>query len=116
MMFDAIIADMLKWFSHSSKNTWLLIFDNVDSRERGFARTWIASVLLISKILKCLILKSICPKADQGFILITSSRASVLRLVGKKMRLELFNELQGEVLLNSMLEKPLLSKFEEKYT
>ncbi len=94
--FDAIVEDVLKWFSQPSNNTWLLVFDNVD---REYSTE--------SEDPETFDIKEYLPEADQGSIIITSRLAGMWRLAGSDMKLEAFDELQGELLLNSIVEKPL---------
>ncbi len=94
--FDAIVEDVLKWFSQPSNKTWLLVFDNVD-------REYSAE----SEDFEAFDIKEYLPEADQGSIIITSRLASMWRLAGSDMKLEPFDEPQGELLLNSIVEKPL---------
>lgn len=94
--FDAIVKDVLKWFSKPSNNKWLLIFDNVD-------RDYLAQ----DKDSQAFNIKEYLPEADQGSILITSRLTSLWRLAGSSIKLEPFDELQGEFLLNSIVEIPL---------
>lgn len=96
---DAIIEDVLKWVTQPLNNKWLLIFDNVDhdysaqsEDSEGFD------------------IKEYLPEADQGSILITSRLASLWRLARGDIKLEPFDELQGELFLNSIVEKPLTGR------
>ncbi|MCJ1348337.1 hypothetical protein MMC31_006568, partial [Peltigera leucophlebia] len=98
---DAIVEIVLKWFSRPSNNKWLLIFDNVD-------REYSAQ----SKDPEEFDIKKYLPDADHGSILITSRLASMWRLAGSDIKLEPFNELQGELLLNSIVQKPLAGSLE----
>ena len=100
--FDAILEIVLKWFSRPSNNMWLLIFDNVD-------REYSAE----SKDPKAYDIKEYLPDADHGSILITSRLAGMWRLAGSNMQLEPFDELQGQFLLNSIVEKPLAGKLNQ---
>ena len=97
--FDAIAKDVLKWFSQRSNNKWLLIFDNVD-REYS-AQSEDSEAFNIDEYL---------PEMDQGSILITSRLTSMWRLAGSNIRLEPFDELQGEFLLIFIVEKPLVGR------
>ena len=100
--FDAIEEIVLKWFSRPSNNKWLLIFDNVD-------REYSAQ----SKDPEAFDIKEYLPDADHGSILITSRLASMWRLAGNDMKLEPFDEVQGEFLLNSIVEKPLAGRWNQ---
>ena len=100
---DAIVEDVLKWFSRVSNNKWLLIFDNVD-------REYSAQ----SEDPEAFDIKEYLPVADQGSILITSRLASMWRLAGSDIRLEPFDELQGELLLNFIVQKPLAGRLNQK--
>ena len=99
---DAIIDDVLKWFSQPFNNKWLLIFDNVD-------REYSAQ----SEDPEAFNIKEYLPEADQGSILITSRLTSMWRLEGSRIRLEPFDEQQGEFLLNSIVEKPLAGRLNQ---
>ena len=103
--FDAIIENVLKWFSRPSNNKWLLIFDNVD-------REYSAQ----SEDPEAFDFKEYLPDADHGSILITSRLAGMRHLAGSNIRLEPFDELQGEFLLNSIVEKPLAGKSNQTNT
>ncbi len=96
---DAIVEDVLKWFSQRSNDRWLLVFDNVD-REYS-AQSGDSEAFNIKEYL---------PEADQGSIIITSRLAGRWRLAESDMKLEPFDELQGELLLNSLVEKPLAGR------
>ena len=100
---DAIIDDVLKWFSQPFNNKWLLIFDNVD-------REYSAQ----SEDPEAFNIKEYLPEADQGSILITSRLTSMWRLDGSRIRLEPFDEQQGEFLLNSIVEKPLAGRLNQR--
>ena len=99
---DAIIDDVLKWFSQPFNNKWLLIFDNVD-------REYSAQ----SEDPEAFNIKEYLPEADQGSILITSRLTSMWRLEGNRIKLEPFDEQQGEFLLNSIVEKPLAGRLKQ---
>ena len=99
---DAIIDEVLKWFSQPFNNKWLLIFDNVD-------REYSAQ----SKDPEAFNIKEYLPEADQGSILITSRLTSMWRLERSRIKLEPFDEQQGEILLNSIVEKPLAGKLNQ---
>ena len=100
---DAIIDDVLKWFSQPFNNKWLLIFDNLD-------REYSAQ----SEDPEAFNIKEYLPEADQGSILITSRLTSMWRLDGSRIRLEPFDEQQGEFLLNSIVEKPLAGRLNQR--
>ena len=97
--FDAVVEDVLKWFSQPSNNMWLLVFDNVD-------REYSAE----SEDSEAFDIKEYLPEADQGSIIVTSRLAGMWRLAGNDMKLEPFDELLGELLLNSIVEKPLAGR------
>ena len=97
--FDAIVEIVLKWFSQPSNNKWLLIFDNVD---REYSAQY--------EDPEAFDLEEYLPEADQGSFLITSRLAGLWRLAGSSIRLEPFDELQGELFLNSIVEKPLAGR------
>ena len=100
--FDAIVEDVLKWFSQPSNNKWLLIFDNVD-------REYSAQ----SEDPEAFNIKEYLPEADQGSILITSRLTGMWRLARSNIKLEPFDELQGEFLLNSIVEKRLAGRLNQ---
>ena len=100
--FDAIIEDVLKWFSQPSNNKWLLIFDNVD-------REYSAQ----SEDPEAFNIKEYLPEADQGSILITSRLTGMWRLARSNIKLEPFDELQGESFLNSIVEKHLAGRLNQ---
>ena len=100
--FDAIIEDVLKWFSQPFNNKWLLIFDNVDHEYS-----------VQSEDPEAFNIKEFLPEADQGSILITSRLTSMWRLEGSRIKLEPFDEQQGEFLLNSIVEKPLAGRLNQ---
>ena len=93
---DTIVEEVLRWLSQPSNNMWLLVFDNVDSEYSAE-----------SEDPEAFDIKEYLPEADQGSIIITSRLAGMWRLAGSDMRLEPFDALQGELLLNSIVEKPL---------
>ncbi len=97
--FDEIIEEILKWFSQPSNNRWLLVFDNID-------REYTAQ----SEDPQAFDIKEYLPEADQGSIIITSRIAGMWRLAGSDMKVEPFDELQGEFLLTSIVEKPLAGR------
>lgn len=99
---DGIIDDVLQWFSQPLNNKVLLIFDNVD-REYS-AQSEDPEAFNITEYL---------PEADQGSILITSRLTSMWRLEGSRIKLEPFDEQQGEILLNSIVEKPLAGRLNQ---
>ena len=97
--FDTIIENVLKWFSRPSNTQWLLIFDNVDHEYSAE-----------SEDPEAFDFRDYLPEADQGSILITSRLAGLRRLAGMNIKLEPFDEQQGELLLNSIVEKPLAGR------
>ena len=103
--FDAIVEDVLNWFSRPSNNRWLLIFDNVDCEYSAQ-----------SKDPEAFDIKDYLPEADQGSILITSRLAGMWRLAGCDIKLEPFDELQGELLLNFIMRKSLPGRLNKKIT
>lgn len=54
------------------------------------------------------------PKADQGSILITFRLASMWHLARSDIKLEPFDGLQGELLLNLIVQKPLAGRLNFK--
>lgn len=99
---DAIIDEVLKWFSQPLNNKWLLIFDNVDREYSA-----------LSEDPEAFNIQEYLPEGDQGSILITSRLTSMWRLEGNRMIIEPFNEQQGEFLLNSIVEKPLAGRLNQ---
>lgn len=97
---DAIIAEVLKWFSKPLNDRWLLIFDNVD---REFS--------VRSKDPEAFDLVEYFPDADQGSILITSRLTGMWRLAGNDIKLAPFDVREGEILLKSIVGQPLQGKF-----
>ncbi len=102
---DTIAKDVLKWFSKRSNNKWLLIFDNVDREYSAQPEDPEAFTI-----------KECLPEADQGSILITSRLSNMWRLAGSSIKLEPFDELQGEFLLNSIVEIPLVGRLKQTVT
>ena len=100
---DAVVPEVLKWFSKPSNDKWLLIFDNVD---REFS----------AKDPESFPIEKYFPDADQGFILITSQLADTqwLALARNNLKLEPFDEGDGEILLESIVEQQLEGKFAGK--
>ena len=96
---DAIIDEVLKWFSQPFNTKWLLIFDNVDREYSA-----------LSEDPEAFNIKEYLPEADQGSVLITSRLTSMWRLEGNRIELEPFDEQQGEFLLNSIVKKPLAGR------
>lgn len=103
--FEAIVTEVLNWFSKPSNNKWLLIFDNVDLEYSAQC-----------KDLDAFDIKEYLPEADHGSILITSRLASMWRLAGSDIKLEPFDEAQGELLLNAILQKRLPGKLNQNHT
>ena len=94
--FDAIVEDVLNW---------LLIFDNVD-REYSVQ----------SDDPEAFDIKEYLPEADQGSILIISRLAGMWHLAASDIKLELFDELQGELLINFIIQKPLAVRLNQQDT
>ena len=89
---DGAVEDVLSWFSQSSNEQWLLIYDNVD-RE----------ISAETSDPEAFNLKEYLPEADQGCILITSRLTNLWHLGGADIRVGPVNELQGEnILTNSV--------------
>ena len=99
---DVIIDDVLKWFSQPFNNKWLLIFDNVDREYSA-----------LSEDPEAFNIRKYLPEADQGSVLITSRLTTIWRLEGKRIKLEPFDEQQGEFLLNSIVERPLAGRLNQ---
>ena len=98
---DAVVPEVLKWFSKPSNDKWLLIFDNVD---REFS----------VKDPESFFIKKYFPSADQGSILITSQLTGMEWLAGDNLKLEPFDERDGEILLESIVGQQLEGKFNGK--
>lgn len=96
---DAIVVDVLKWFSKPLNDQWLLIFDNVD---REFS--------LQSNDCEAFDIKEYIPDADQGSVLITSRLAGTWHLAENDMKLEPFDEMEGEILFKSIVGHDLEGK------
>ena len=103
--FDTIAKGVLEWFSKRSNNKWLLIFDNVD---REYSAQF--------EDPEAFNIQEYIPEADQGSILITSRLTSMWHLAGSSIKLEPFGELQGEFLLNSIVEIPLVGRLKQTVT
>ena len=73
--FDAIIENVLKWFSRPSNTKWLLIFDNVDYEYSAE-----------SEDLEAFDFRDYLPEAGQGSIVITSRLADFRRLAGMNIK------------------------------
>ena len=89
---DGAVEDVLSWFSQSSNEKWLLIYDNVD-RE----------ISAEPSDPEAFDLKKYLPGADQGYILITSRLTNLRHFGGADIRVGPVSELQGEnILTNSV--------------
>ncbi len=89
---DEVVEDVLKWFSQSLNNQWLLIFDNVN---REFLNS--------SRDSKVFDVKEYFSTADQESILITSWLMSLYQLK-TNLRLKSINKLQESSILENSLE------------
>ena len=87
-----VVEDVLKWFSQSLNNQWLLIFDNVN-------REFLSS----SRDSKVFDVKEYFSTADQESILITSWLMSLYQLK-MNLRLKSINKLQESSILENSLE------------
>ncbi len=96
---DGAVEDVLSWFSQSSNEQWLIIYDNVD-REFS-AETSDPEAFSIEEYL---------PEADQGYILITSRLTSLLNLGGANIRVGPVSDLQGEKILTNSIGEPVRGK------
>ena len=97
---DGAVEDVLLWFSQSSNEQWLLIYDNVDlefSAETSELETFK--------------LEEYLPEADQGCILITSRLTSLLYLGGTNIRVGPVSNLQGENILTNSIGEPVRGEF-----
>ena len=89
---DGAVEDVLSWFSQSSNDQWLLIYDSLD-RE-------ISTETSDPEVFN---LKEYLPEADQGYVLITSRLTNLWHLGGEDIRVGPVSELQGEnILTNSV--------------
>lgn len=93
---DGAIKDVLSWFSQSSNEQWLLIYDNVD-RE----------ISAETSDPEAFDLKEYLPEADQGCILITSRLTNLWHLGGADIRVGPVNELQGKNILTNSVGEPV---------
>ena len=93
---DGAIQDVLSWFSQSSNEQWLLIYDNVD---RDFSPE-------ISDP-EAFNLKEYLPEADHGSILITSRLTNLWHLGGTNIRVGPVSEFQGENILTNSVGEPV---------
>ncbi len=89
---NEVVEDVLKWFSQSLNNQWLLIFDNVN-------REFLSS----SRDSKVFDVKEYFSTADQESILITSWLMSLYQLK-MNLRLKSINKLQESSILENSLE------------
>ena len=90
------VEDVLSWFSQSSNEQWLLVYDNVD-RE-------ISAEVSDPEAFN---LREYLPEADQGCILITSRLTNLWHLGGADIRVGPVNELQGENILTNSVGEPV---------
>ena len=93
---DGAVDDVLSWFSQSSNEQWLLVYDNVDreiSAEVGDPEAFN--------------LREFLPEADQGCILITSRLTNLWHLGGADIRVGPVSELQGENILTNSVGEPV---------
>lgn len=93
---DAAVKDVLSWFSLSSNEQWLLIYDNVDreiSAEAGDSEAFD--------------LREYLPEADQGCILITSRLTNLWHLGGVDIRVGPVSELQGKNIFTNSVGEPV---------
>ena len=93
---ERAVEDVLSWFSQSSNEQWLLIYDNVD-REIS-AEVSDPEAFSLRKFL---------PEADQGCILITSRLTNLWHLGGVDIRVGPVSELQGENILTNSVGEPV---------
>lgn len=97
---DGVVKDILLWFSQSSNERWLLIYDNVD---REFS-AGISDSQAFS-------LEEYLPEADQGFILITSRLISLWPLGGANIRVGPVSESQIKQMLINSIGEPVRGEF-----
>ena len=93
---DGAVKDVLSWFSLSSNEQWLLIYDNVDreiSAEVGDSEAFN--------------LREYLPEADQGCILITSRLTNLWHLGGVDIRVGPVSELQGKNIFTNSVGEPV---------
>ena len=93
---DGVLEDVLSWFSQSSNEKWLLVYDNVD-RE-------ISAEVSDPEAFN---LREYLPEADQGCILITSRLTNLWHLGGANIRVGPVSELQGENILTNSVGEPV---------
>ena len=93
---DGAIEDVLSWFSQSSNEQWLLVYDNVDHEISAEINDPDAFNL-----------REYLPEADQGCILITSRLTNLQHLGGLDFRLGPMSQLQGENILTSSVGEPV---------
>ena len=93
---DGAVEDVLSWFSQSSNEQWLLIYDNVD-RE----------ISAETSDPEAFNLKEYLPEADQGCILITSRLTNLWHLGGTDIRVGPVSEFQGESILTNSVGEPV---------
>ncbi len=93
---DGAVEDVLAWFSQSSNEYWLLVYDNID-REFSAGKS----------LPEGFNLKEYLPEADQGCILVTSRLTSLLHLGGANIKVGPVSELQGENILSNSIGEPV---------
>ncbi len=93
---DGAVEEVLLWFSQLSNEQWLLIYDNVDPEFSAETSD-----------LEAFSLEEYLPKADQGYILITSRLTSLLNLGGANIRVGPVSNLQGENILTNSIGEPV---------
>ena len=97
---DGAIEDVLTWFSLSSNENWLLVYDNID---REFSAG--------NSDPEAFNLKDYLPEADQGCILITSRLTSLLHFGGANIKVGPVSEFQGENILSNSIGEPVKGEF-----
>ena len=89
---DGAVEDVLSWFFQLLNEEWLLIYDNVDQE--------ISAEISNPEAFN---LKEYLPKADQGYILITSRLTNLWHLGEADIRVGPVSELQGENILTNSI-------------
>ncbi len=102
---EAAVEDVLSWFSQSTNEQWLLVYDNVD-RE-------ISAEVSDPEAFN---LREFLPEADQGCILITSRLTNLWHLGGVDIRVGSVSELQGENILTNSFGEPVRGESDHYHT
>ena len=100
---EGAVKDVLLWFSQSSNEQWLLVYDNVDREISAEVNNPEAFNL-----------REFLPDADQGCILITS-RLTNLWQYGVDIRVGPVSELQGENILTNSVGETVRGKSDHNH-